>query len=333
MRPLEALFNDYFWHEFFHMYVAGFIVAAFLVAGVYAYAWLKGRRDHYHRAALIVPLTVACIAAPVQLLMGDWAGAHGGRGPADEAGRLRGPRPRPTEGAVHTSAASTTTARTTAGSTIPDMLSLLADHDPSATVQGLDSVPEPTTGRRSRVVRNAFSVDGLHRHRRSRCWRALYLLTWWRRRRACRARSGSTGRSSIAGPAAVVALIAGLDHDRGRPPAVDRLRDDEDDGGGHRRRAGSRSATRPWRSSISAWSRSSSGCCADSPASRSSASSRVEAEVRPLMAVDLTAAVLVARPDRVRGSRRGGLRRRLLGPDRRRRRARRPRPRACSSAR
>src|SRR5438093_10210875 len=34
-RPWSALFgNAYFWHEFVHMYVAGYIVAGFLVAGV-----------------------------------------------------------------------------------------------------------------------------------------------------------------------------------------------------------------------------------------------------------------------------------------------------------
>src|SRR5919112_1033781 len=40
-RPLEALFNDNVWHEFTHMYFAGIIVVGFIVAGVYASAWLK----------------------------------------------------------------------------------------------------------------------------------------------------------------------------------------------------------------------------------------------------------------------------------------------------
>src|SRR5918998_520479 len=43
-RPWEALFNDNLWHELVHMYLAGYIVAGFTVATVYAYAWLKGRR-------------------------------------------------------------------------------------------------------------------------------------------------------------------------------------------------------------------------------------------------------------------------------------------------
>src|SRR4051812_19594212 len=49
-HPWQALFNDYFWHELTHMYVAGYMVVGFLVAGVYAWGWVKGRRDHYQRA-------------------------------------------------------------------------------------------------------------------------------------------------------------------------------------------------------------------------------------------------------------------------------------------
>src|SRR3954464_5570885 len=50
-RPFEALINNNLWHEIVHMYLAGYIVAGFLVASVYAVGWLKGRRDHYHRTA------------------------------------------------------------------------------------------------------------------------------------------------------------------------------------------------------------------------------------------------------------------------------------------
>lgn len=53
--------------------VAGFIVAGFIVAGVYARAHLKGRRDRYHRTGLVVALSFAALAAPVQAIVGDWA--------------------------------------------------------------------------------------------------------------------------------------------------------------------------------------------------------------------------------------------------------------------
>src|SRR3712207_3490980 len=72
-RPLEALFNDHLPHELVHMYVGGYIVAGFIVAGVYAWAWLKGRRDRYHKTGLVVALSFAALAAPVQVVVGDWA--------------------------------------------------------------------------------------------------------------------------------------------------------------------------------------------------------------------------------------------------------------------
>src|SRR5688572_4280634 len=73
VRPLEALFNPNLWHEEVHMYMAGLIVASALVASVYAVAWLRGRRDGYHRAGLVIPLAVLSLTAPAQLIVGDWA--------------------------------------------------------------------------------------------------------------------------------------------------------------------------------------------------------------------------------------------------------------------
>src|SRR2546425_3106971 len=56
-QPWSALFgNPYFWHEFVHMYFAGYVVAGFLVAGVYAWGFLRGRRGRYERTALAIAL-------------------------------------------------------------------------------------------------------------------------------------------------------------------------------------------------------------------------------------------------------------------------------------
>ena len=108
----------------------------------------------------------------------------------------------------------------------------------------------------------------------------------------------------------------GLDHHRGRAPAVDRLRDDA-----HRRRrsprpTGSRSPSRCSSPSTSASGPAWCGCCGGSRGARRKRRSRADA------------AGAVRRPrdprrDRLRGARRRRLRRRLLGPHGRRRRARR----------
>ena len=73
-HPWSALFgNFFFWHEFVHMYFAGYIVAGFLVAATYAWGFLRGRWGRYERTALTIALSAAAIAAPLQLVIGDWA--------------------------------------------------------------------------------------------------------------------------------------------------------------------------------------------------------------------------------------------------------------------
>jgi cytochrome d ubiquinol oxidase subunit I len=67
--PLKALLtNSFIWPELVHMYIAGYIVAGFLLAGAYAVVRLRRHPrppTRYERTALAIPLT---IAAPVQLL-------------------------------------------------------------------------------------------------------------------------------------------------------------------------------------------------------------------------------------------------------------------------
>jgi cytochrome d ubiquinol oxidase subunit I len=53
------------------MVLAAYMVTGFLIAGVYAVGLLRGRRDRYHRLGFAVPFTIAGIAAPLQVMMGD----------------------------------------------------------------------------------------------------------------------------------------------------------------------------------------------------------------------------------------------------------------------
>jgi cytochrome d ubiquinol oxidase subunit I len=54
-----------------HMIVAAYVVGGFLIASVYAVGMLKGRRDRYHRLGFLIPFTVAAIAIPIQMGVGD----------------------------------------------------------------------------------------------------------------------------------------------------------------------------------------------------------------------------------------------------------------------
>jgi cytochrome d ubiquinol oxidase subunit I len=218
-RPWDALLNDALAHELIHMYLAGYLVAGFIVAGVYSVAWLRGRRDLYVRTALVVTLSFACLAAPVQVIVGDWAARSvGDRQPVKLAAF---------EGLAHTTEGASFTIggvfdedeqRVRWGIEIPHLLSLLAKHDPNATITGLDSVP-PEDRPPVNVVRFAFQTmvgigTGLA------LLGTVFFVTWWRKRRL--PHSKWFFRAVIAaGPASLVALIAGwITTEVGRQPWI-----------------------------------------------------------------------------------------------------------------
>jgi cytochrome d ubiquinol oxidase subunit I len=73
VEPLKVIFNAAVPYEVPHMILAAYLVTGFLVASVYAVGMLRGRRDRLHRLGLLIPLTVACIATPIQFAVGDSA--------------------------------------------------------------------------------------------------------------------------------------------------------------------------------------------------------------------------------------------------------------------
>ena len=71
--PWQVMFNGATAYEVPHMILAAYLVTGFLVASVYAVGMLRGRRDRHHRLGLLIPLTVAAIATPIQFAVGDTA--------------------------------------------------------------------------------------------------------------------------------------------------------------------------------------------------------------------------------------------------------------------
>lgn len=67
----KAVFTPMFGPEYWHFVVAMFVTAGYVVAGVYAVGWLRGRRDHYHRLGFTVPFALAAVLTPVQFVLGD----------------------------------------------------------------------------------------------------------------------------------------------------------------------------------------------------------------------------------------------------------------------
>jgi cytochrome bd ubiquinol oxidase subunit I len=141
VHPWRALFdNPYLWHELVHMYLAAYLVAGFVVAGVYAWGWLHGRRDHYQRIALLISLTVAAFAAPAQIVVGDWAGRAIAKEQPIKLAALEGLGRTTRRAPVHV-LGWYDGRKVVGGVEIPRLLSFLAYHDPDARVQGLDAVP------------------------------------------------------------------------------------------------------------------------------------------------------------------------------------------------
>jgi cytochrome d ubiquinol oxidase subunit I len=208
VHPLAALFNKNLWHELTHMYLAGFLVAGFLVASVYAYAWLRGRRDRRHQVGLVVVLSFAALVAVPQLLVGDWAARTVAERQPVKLAAFEGLQ-ETTKGAPFS---------LVGGIEVPKLLSLLAFHDPNATVKGLDTVPkddQPPTGivklsfRTMVAIGSALAALGL--------W---FIWFWWRRQRLPATRWFYRGLVA-AGPLAVVALISGwVTTEVGRQPWV-----------------------------------------------------------------------------------------------------------------
>src|SRR5215471_16414233 len=218
VRPWSALFaNPMFWSEYVHMYFAAYIVCGFLLAGAYAWALLRGRRGRYERTALGISLAAGSVAAPLQVIVGDWAARDVATYQPVKLAAMEG-LATTTRGASEHLLGWYNGHAVVWGIEIPKLLSLLAFHNPNAVVKGLNIVPladQPPVN----VVRISFqtmvgigtllALLGL-----------VYLVLRWRRSDLLTAR-WFCWAVVAAGPLSVVALIAGwITTEVGRQPWI-----------------------------------------------------------------------------------------------------------------
>jgi cytochrome bd ubiquinol oxidase subunit I len=69
--PLDVIFNDAMPLQAAHMVVAAYLVGGFLIASVYAVGMLRGRVDRYHKLGFVIAFSVAAVATPIQMGVGD----------------------------------------------------------------------------------------------------------------------------------------------------------------------------------------------------------------------------------------------------------------------
>ncbi len=71
INTLQAIFNPSQPYEIMHMILAAYVGIGFGVATVYAIAMLRGKRDEYHRKAMLLGLTIGLVSIPLQMIVGD----------------------------------------------------------------------------------------------------------------------------------------------------------------------------------------------------------------------------------------------------------------------
>lgn len=215
--PWAAMFNPATGPETAHMILAALMVTGFLIASVYAVAMLRGRTDRYHRLGLLIPLTLGVAAAPVQIIVGDWAARYVADEQPSKLAAMEGLY-QSTRGAPEALFGYYQHNALHGALRIPDGLSLLTRLNPHAYVPGLDKIP-PDQRPPVNVVHISFDLMvligfallGLG------AWLAL---TWWRRRDLPASR-WFLRAVAVSGVAAVTAMEAGwVTTEVGRQPWI-----------------------------------------------------------------------------------------------------------------
>ncbi|MGQ0778952.1 MAG: cytochrome ubiquinol oxidase subunit I [Pseudonocardiales bacterium] len=203
--PWAAMFNPSTASQSVHMILAAVMVTGFGVASVYAVGMLRGRRDRYHRIGLLLPLTVAAIATPIQIGVGDWLANVVAKYQPTKLAALEGLYQSGTQqplslGGIYLND------ELVGAIEIPYGLSLLIHHDPNGFIAGLDRVPSE--------LRPPVNVVHLSYNVMVGIGFALLAIAawlawaWWRRRDMPRSK-WFLRAVALSGVAAVVALEAG----------------------------------------------------------------------------------------------------------------------------
>ncbi|RZU36062.1 cytochrome d ubiquinol oxidase subunit I [Streptomyces sp. BK022] len=209
VRPGEVFFNNAFWLQFWHMLLAAYIVAGFVVASVYAVGMIRGRRGHYQKLGFLISFITAAVALPVQIFVGDTIA----RQVFDsEPAKFAAIELLPTTGThvPETLGGVLVDGEVRYGISVPWVASILAGFKPSTRIQGLDAVPadiRPTTAQVN-IVHWAFDIM-VGTSMLMLAVAAWFVWVWWKRRNTLQTNRWFLGAASLCGIVSILSLESG----------------------------------------------------------------------------------------------------------------------------
>src|SRR5262249_20312859 len=143
IEPLKAMFSPAAIPEAVHMLLAAYCAAGFATAGIHSWLMLRRGRNRFDEVALGIALSVGGLAVLAQGLSGDALARMVARTQPAKLASLEGQFQTESGAPLRIGGLPDAKRRTTRYALeIPHGLSLLAFHNPNATVKGLDAVPE-----------------------------------------------------------------------------------------------------------------------------------------------------------------------------------------------
>jgi cytochrome bd ubiquinol oxidase subunit I len=143
VEPLKAMLNPAAIPQAVHMLFAAYCAVGFAVAGIHSWLMLRRGRNRFDEVALGIALCIGGSAVLAQGISGDALARMVARTQPVKLASLEGQFQTESGAPLRIGGLPDTTQRTTRYALeIPHGLSLLAFHDPNATVKGLDDFPE-----------------------------------------------------------------------------------------------------------------------------------------------------------------------------------------------